>query len=185
MKKVLFFVLCIASLTTACTGNPGVTKMDTTDDIEVIDIDDVDYTGWIYSETVDEMTDKTCYMASVESENCAEFDFPYNGGSFLTFAIRDSPQYGKDMFISISKGQFNSGLNGEDIKIRFDSNEAFTVHCFVPSDRRHDYIFLNPRDFNKILKLLKQSKTMKINVEFFNQGSHTFTFDVEGLEWNH
>ena len=186
MKKVLFFVLCLASLTTACTGNPGVTKMDTTaSEEELVVTEDENNTGWTYSETVDEMTDKTCYMASVVSENSAEFGFPYDGGSFLTFVIRDSPQYGKDMFIAISKGQFNCSFNGEDIKIRFDSNEAFTVHCNGPSDMSQDYIFLNQRDFNKILKLLKESKTMKINVEFFNEGAHTFTFNVEGLEWNH
>lgn len=140
-------------------------------------------TSWKYHEEVDEMTDKISYYAWVTSENEVNFDFPYNGGSNLKFTVRDSPQYGKDIYIKISSGQFNSGLNGMPIKIRFDENPAFTVYCNEASDGSTDVLFL--KNYSSIIKKLKEAKRMKISAEFFDEGNHTFTFDVEGLEWNH
>ena len=33
--------------------------------------------------------------------------------------------------------------------------------------------------------LLKKSSTMKISVEFFQEGTRTFTFDVKDFKWDH
>lgn len=139
--------------------------------------------AWSYNESIDEMTDKTTYLASVVSENSVYFDFPYQGGSTLTFTLRDSPQYGKDAYIRISTGQFNSSYNGTTIKMRIDDKPAQTINCNEASDNSTDLLFL--RGYNKIVKALKGAKTMKISAEFFSEGVRTFTFDVSGLEWNH
>lgn len=183
MKKLIFFV-CSALLIFASCGDSssstGNTDGDTNQKSE--STEEVS-TAWEYSESVDEMTDKTNYYATIESENSVDFDFPYNGGSILTFTIRQSSQYGKEMYISISKGQFNAGISGTKIKVRFDDEEPFSVSCNTPSDYSTDVLFLT--GYDKLLKKLKNSKTMKINVEFFNEGTRTFEFDVEGLEWEH
>lgn len=139
--------------------------------------------AWSYNESIDEMTDRTTYLASVVSENSVYFDFPYQGGSTLTFTLRDSPQYGKDAYIRISTGQFNSSYNGTTIKMRIDDKPAQTINCSEASDNSTDLLFL--RGYNKIVKALKGAKTMKISAEFFSEGVRTFTFDVSGLEWNH
>ncbi len=98
--------------------------------------------NWSYSESIDEMTDKTTFLASVTSENEVNFDFPYNGGSVLTLTIRQSPQYGKDIYIKISKGQFNCGVYGETIKVRFDDDKPITFNCVEPSDHSSDLLFI-------------------------------------------
>lgn len=139
--------------------------------------------AWCYDETIDEMTDKTAYRAYVVSENSVDFDMPYDGGSKLTFTLRDTPQYEKDAYIRISPGQFNVSYNGTKIKVRFDDNPAMTINCNEASDNSMDVLFL--KDYDKILKALKEAKTMKISAEFFTEGTRTFTFDVSGLEWNH
>jgi hypothetical protein len=46
-----------------------------------------------------------------------------------------------------------------------------------------DVLFLN--GYKKLVERMKTAKTMKISVEFYNQGTHTFTFNVENLEWEH
>ena len=141
-------------------------------------------TKWEYNETVDEMTDKTTYIARVISENEVDFEFPYSGGSKLFLFLRNDPQYGKDVFIKISKGQFNSSiLDGQKIKVRFDEDKAFDVNCNTPSDHSSDVLFLT--GYRKIVDRLKTAKTMKISVEFFNEGKRTFTFDVKDLKWEH
>lgn len=139
--------------------------------------------SWEYSEEIDEMTDKTTYIASINSTNEVEFGFPYEGGSSLRLILRDSPQYGKDIMISISSGQFNTDIYGTKIKVRFDDAPAFDVKCNEPSDVSSDVLFLT--NYSKLIKLMKESKTLKINAEFFQEGVHTFTFDIEGLKWEH
>lgn len=139
--------------------------------------------AWSYEESIDEMTDKTTYLAYVVSENSVNFDFPYQGGSTLTFTLRNSPQYGKDAYIRISSGQFNVSYSGTTIKLRIDDNPAMTINCNEASDNSMDILFL--RGYNKIVKALKGAKTMKISAEFFSEGTRTFTFDVSGLEWDH
>ena len=170
-----------------CTSNDSSTESTTESSTNVTQessqVKKSSKTAWEYCETIDEMTDKTTYYASIESENEVKFEFPYNGGSSLTLTIRDSPQYGKNMYIKISKGQFNSGFDGTNIKVRFDDKEPITVHCNFPSDYSTDLFFL--ANYNKLLNLIKDSKTMKINAEFFSEGTRTFTFKTEGLEWNH
>ena len=138
---------------------------------------------WVYNESIDEMTDKISYTATVVSENSVDFDFPYQGGSTLQFTLRNDPQYGRDAYIRISSGQFNTSYNGTKIKLRIDDNEAKTIYCNEASDGSQDVLFLN--GYDKIVKALKGAKTMKISAEFFSEGTRTFTFNVEGLEWNH
>ena len=187
MKIFSFFVCSVALVFASCgdsnasTNGQDSATGDTTQEVEKIG--EEKRSAWEYTESVDEMTDKTAYFATVYSENSVDFDFPYDGGSTLSFTIRQSPQYGNDMYIHISKGQFNSGISGTKIKVRFDDNDPIPVNCTTPSDYSSDILFL--KGFDKLLKHLKESKTMKINVEFFNEGAHTFTFDVNGLEWNH
>lgn len=189
MKTKLLFTGLITLTLTSC----DVSSVQTTDATEFIAADttlveaapeiEEPASAWQYSEQIDEMTDKNTYCAYTVSTNEVTFDFPYEGGSSLTFTIRDSPQYGKDMYIRISKGQFNAKYNGTKIKVRFDDDPAFDVYCNESSDLSMDILFL--RGYNKILPKLKKAKTMKIAAEFFNEGVRTFTFDVEGLEWNH
>lgn len=187
MKKFSFFVCAVALIFASCGDSKVSTnRQDSAVDViseETGSIEVEDQSDWKYSESVDEMTDKTAYFATIESDNSVDFEFPYDGGSTLSFTIRQSPQYGNDMYIRISKGQFNPGISGTKIKVRFDDNEAISVNCVEPSDYSTDLLFL--KGYDKLLKQIKDSKSMKINVEFFNEGTRTFTFNIQGLEWNH
>lgn len=139
--------------------------------------------AWKYFDEVDEMTDKTAYFASVTSDDAAYFDFPYEGGSYLTLTVRKSPKFGNDVYIRISKGQFKTAYDGTTIKVRFDDEPQFSVSCNEASDGSSDILFLN--GFNKLVGKLKTHKTMKVNAEFYQEGNHTFTFDIENFEWAH
>lgn len=184
---ISFFALCIMSCDGSSKTSNCSAKSEPLPEIveDTTSVTKKESTHWEYFDSVDEMTDKKTYMAEIVSENDVNFDFPYQGGSKLSFTIRESPQYGKDMLIRISKGQFNIGIYGETIKVRFDDEPAFDVKCTESSDYSTDVLFLNTKFYKKMLEKLKTSKTMKINAEFFNEGNHTFTFIVSGLEWNH
>lgn len=181
LLSLFFLSSCIDSQKSTCAPNSDKEEIDT----ESVSMDVKKKSDWKYSETEDEMIDKPIYFAYIESENKVDFDFPYDGGSRLAFIIRESPQYGNDMYIKISKGQFNAGIDGDKIQIRFDNDEAFTIKCSSPSDLSADQLFLRSSEFDRILKLIKESKTMKIKAEFFDEGTRTFRFNIEGLEWDH
>ena len=74
-------------------------------------------------------------------------------------------------------------IDGQTIKVRFDEDQAFNVKCNGPSDHSMDVLFLN--GYKKVVDRLKTAKTMKVSVEFFNEGTRTFTFDVANLNWEH
>ena len=181
-------VLC-SGFFSSCAGNSTTGNNDLgTGDSMFVEEDTVvsqePLSNWMYNETLDEMTDETSYLAYTISEDLAHFDFPYNGGSNLVLYLRNDPQYGKHVFIKITQGQFNTSIiDGQTIKVRFDSDKAFNVHCDGASDHSMDVLFLS--GYKKLVERMKTAKTMKISVEFYNQGTHTFTFNVENLNWEH
>lgn len=137
--------------------------------------------AWEYTEETDEMTDKVNRRAYVISENSANFDFPYDGGSRLALNIRDHSTLGKDIWIYIDKGQFNTGIYGQKVTLRFDDEKPITVNGNSSSDGSADVLFLS--SYKKLLPKLLKAKTLKVQVEFFQEGNRTFTFDVAGLKW--
>ncbi|MBD5254625.1 MAG: hypothetical protein HDS53_00910 [Barnesiella sp.] len=192
MKKLLFVPALMLSLASCVDLSNSGSGSDSNgyeydsiaaDTIDAETMIDAKSGNWQYREEIDEMTDKTSYYAKTVSTNSVDFGFPYEGGSTLSLTVRDSPQYGEDVFISVSKGQFNSHYNGTTIKMRFDDADPFTVNCSEPSDLSSDILFLN--GYSKIVGLLKKSSTMKISVEFFQEGTRTFTFDVKDFKWDH
>lgn len=94
----------------------SVESVDVTND-NVTVTEDVD---WVYTSEKDEMTDKVSTYATLKSENIVDFDFPYNGGSYMTLSVRKSPKYGTDVYIHISKGQFISNEYNEQIRCPLD-----------------------------------------------------------------
>lgn len=141
-------------------------------------------TKWKYSEQLDEMTDETIYFASITSENYTEFKFPYNNQLiYLTLTVRKHPQSGINVYLSIPEGQFNPTYPKTKITARFgDENPEFWT-CDMPSDGSTEILFI--RDAANFVKKLKDANSLKISVEFFQEGSSTFSFITEGFEWEH
>lgn len=194
MKTKIYLSILSTLIFISCENKQNSTDSATIETVAAIDVSEIQSdstaniakkSNWEYTEEKDEMTDKMCYMAATESLNAVEFGFPYEGGSKLFFIIRDSPQFGKDMYMIISRGQFMTHYNGTKITVRFDDKEAFTVKCAESSDSDTGILFVENYYYKKMLEQLKSSDTMKINAEFFHEGTRTFTFDISGLEWDH
>lgn len=139
---------------------------------------------WSYDQDKDELTGKSTWFASVTSENYESFDFPYNDTPiFMTIAIRKSPRYGTDVYISVPTGQFNTGIDETYISVRFDEGKVTRWSCNEPSDNSSTVLFIN--NAKAFINKLKSSKECRISAEFYQQGSPTFTFKTAGLKWNH
>jgi hypothetical protein len=136
---------------------------------------------WRYTETEDAMTSKTTTTATVGAKDELMFDFPYNGGSIAQILLRNKNGR-NDVMLIVSKGQFNSSINDNYVKIRFDDTPAKTYSYGRPSDGSSDTIFLNSTA--ELIAKMKTSKKVIIEAEFFQEGLKQMEFNVSGLKWD-
>jgi hypothetical protein len=131
---------------------------------------------WKYGTLNDEMDGGKTYYASIKSKNKAEFDFPYEGGSYLFFKYSKEKE-NESVFLRITKGQFSIGLGDlNHVRIRFDDEEPMNFKYF-DSDKL-EFILL--KDFKPISGKLKTAKKMKIEASFYG-AIKIFDFDIEGF----
>ena len=135
---------------------------------------------WQFQEDVDKMTSKTVKYASIEANEELEFKFPYDGGSVASLTIRKKDG-GNDIYLSVSKGQFNGTYDGGQIRIKFDDEQPKKFSFVAPSDGSADMIFINSE--KTIIAKLKNTKKIIIETEFFNEGNRQMEFDVAGFKW--
>lgn len=135
--------------------------------------------SWHISTSTDEMTDKEIVVASLRSVNTVDFDFPYEGGSFLTMSVRKW-NGDIDVYFKISKGQFVcSEYKGTDIvSIRFDDEDAVQYKVVEPSTGNSDILFIKSSSSEKaILSKCKKAHTIKVQTNFYSEGSRVFVFE--------
>ena len=137
---------------------------------------------WQYQEKVDKMSSAKNYFATIESDNTIDFEFPYDGGSTGSITVRNMEK-ANEVLIGISKGQFNSGVDGTTLKVRFDDKKPVTFDCSEPSDGSSDVLFIqSPKKF---ITMLKAAKKVIIQAEFYDSGLKEMEFDTKDFKWNH
>src|SRR5687767_13457752 len=61
--------------------------------------------AWGYSEYNDEMGRGKVFHTSTQSTNTISLGFPYEGPQHCILSIREHPEYGRDVYLTIEKGQ--------------------------------------------------------------------------------
>lgn len=135
---------------------------------------------WEYSNTEDKMTSKITHIATIESNDQLDLKFPYEGGVAAYIKLRKMRNE-TNVILQISKGQFNSGVDGESIKVRFDNRKPETYSCERAGDGDATVLFINSE--SRFIAMLKKAKKLLIEAEFFNNGNQIMEFNVSGLEW--
>ena len=138
---------------------------------------------WVYEEATDKMGGGTSKSASIGSINTFNLEFPYQGEQRATLTIRKHPRYGKDVILSIERGQFVCNTFDCRIDISFDGGKPILAGGNEPSDHSTTAVFIHGRSFDSLSRQIKKSKRMSIGMNFFQQGTRVFEFDVEGLKW--
>ncbi|MEG1934806.1 MAG: hypothetical protein RR141_02335 [Rikenellaceae bacterium] len=173
-KKLQFLLLSFAVFALVSCGGTSTTTSTSTAESSTTPI-----SKWEYSTSVDEMTGDTTTRAKCISENAARFQFPFEGENYLSIKVRKTNNE-HDILIEIDNGQFNSAsVYGQTISVKFDEGKIIDVFCKGASDGSGNVLFIDKE--KKFLPLLKDSKSMMIKVEFFQEGTRTFTFNTEGL----
>lgn len=136
---------------------------------------------WDYLFFADNVSGKNGKTAEVTSINSFEMNFPYQGGTTGSITIRNHPRQGKDIYFSINKGQLLcTSYEGCEVLVRFDDRKPFTIHANTPEDNSSTTLFLS--GYNRLVKEIEKSKTMIVEVTFFQNGTRAFEFDVSNFK---
>lgn len=154
-------------------STPALTHGDTT----------IKQSGWGYSEYADEMGRGRVYVNMIESTNTISLDSPYQGAQHGTLALREHPQYGKNVYISIEKGQLLDSDFHSKVLVRFDNDKPVSFPSVRPADLSSETLFLRGNAFSVFLNRLKTAKKLKIEVPVYQAGNQVLEFDVEGFTW--
>ena len=189
MKKIIlvivgvsFFVLCINMCNSITTSNSTYLDSDTA----VIDTalygnmpTEVEKKTWSLLTEQDKMDDSKSYWYSLQSDNYANFDFPYEGDSYLTITVRWMKKYGYDVLLEITKGQMvGNEYNGTNyVRVRFDGGKVQKFYYNEPNDGSSNLVFL--RNAQKFIEKCKNAKDIIIEQEFYQEGVHQFKFHVD------
>jgi hypothetical protein len=136
---------------------------------------------WRYNESTEQMGRGTVKHAQVESLNEVVFDFPYRGEQRGTLTLRSHPKYGKDVILSIEKGQFICRIDECAVAVRFDDGKPQNFSAIGPADHSTTSLFIRGHD--RFVTAAKKAKRVFIEAQFFQQGTRVFEFEIVGLKW--
>jgi hypothetical protein len=137
---------------------------------------------WDYSEFTDEMGRGKIYVNTIVSRNTISLEMPYEGAQHGKLSIREHPQHGKDVYVSIERGQLLDSDYHSKVLVRFDEDKPQSFSSSGPDDLSSEALFLRGA-FPVFLNKLKTAKTLRIEVPVYQAGNQVLEFDVEGFTW--
>jgi len=135
---------------------------------------------WVYTSDEDTMGRKRSF-AEVVSTNTLDFGFPYQGSQHGTLTIRKSARSGTEVMISIERGQFLCGVDECAVNVRFDDGPIQEFSAGEPSDHSTTVLFIEGQ--TRFTAHLRRAKTLRVEATFYQEGSQTLEFNVEGFSW--
>lgn len=134
---------------------------------------------WRYIQSTDPMSKKVTRKAMLQSENTLSFEFPYQGPQHATLHVRNHPEFGRDVIMSIEKGQILCSPYDCPMRIVFDDGTPVSVQGNSSADHDSTIVFLP--NFQRLTRRIAQAKEMRVQVNMFQQGAPTLIFDVTGF----
>ncbi len=136
---------------------------------------------WEYTEDSDNMANGAVKQAAIKSSNTVTFRFPYSRAQHAVLALRKHPRHGNDVILQIEQGQFLCAYDGCQVTARFDDESAQTFRAVEPADHRTTTLFI--KNYNDFVSQLRRANRLRIEANFYQEGSRVFDFDVAGLSW--
>jgi hypothetical protein len=138
--------------------------------------------GWHYSTDLDKIHNTTSIWNQLDSDNSVEYGFPY-GNQKLILAVRKRASDGTKVYVWMHKGQLVCDTsNGCPIKVKFNTSPPMTFTGWLPGDYSSDCLFLEPHE--RFIAQLRKSKSVVIEIEFYQHGSAQYEFTTTGFEWD-
>lgn len=137
---------------------------------------------WKVTERTDAMTDQTIKTACATSSNRVYLDSPY-GPRGARLCVRQHPEFGRDVYLSLDgSGQILCrSYDGCTVPVRFDDGEVQAFSANGPSDNSTETVFFVNE--GRFITSAKAASRVRVQLEFYQNGSQTFDFPAKGLEW--
>ncbi|MDU4094256.1 MAG: hypothetical protein E7H57_13420 [Pantoea sp.] len=147
---------------------------------------------WYSSYKNDEMRGTAQKFIETESDNTADFEFPYNGGSKMTLLLRSKKtqlkegQKAEDLpfseaILTISKGQFIChSFDDCHVSVKFDNGNIQKFSMSEAAGGRSDVIFFD--NSASFIKNIKKHKKLILEADFYQAGPKQFKFDLSGFD---
>ena len=137
--------------------------------------------AWTYGQEKDPMGRGPIKWAMNPSTNTVNLIAPYQGAQRGSLRVRIHPEYGRDIVLSVGRGQFNCRVSGCSVLVRFDEGEPMRYPVVEPADRSSNAVFIG--NYDDFVRGLLSAKVLRIEAEFFRNGPEIFAFNVAGLKW--
>ncbi len=140
---------------------------------------------WIYDSVTDQISGKEVTLATLRSANHHDLRSPYGPGIGARLEIRKHPRLGKDVMVSIDKGQILCrSYNPCTIAVRFDERPAIQFRGLSSATHESDTVFIE--NFQRFTTELARAKTVIIELPIYQDGnlSWTFTDDFSMTRFN-
>jgi RNA polymerase subunit RPABC4/transcription elongation factor Spt4 len=136
---------------------------------------------WRYQQESDPMTSAVTRYAQVTSTNTVNFQRPYSGAQHATLLLREHPRHGKDVIMSIERGQILCRSYEDcNVLVRFDDQKPVTYSGVGPADNSTESVFI--RNYSKFTANLKTAKRVRISTNIYQEGAPVFEFDVSDFD---
>ena len=136
--------------------------------------------NWIY-ETKEDTMGRTVSFAEVISDNTLDFDFPYQGVQHGRLEVRETTKTGMQANVRIERGQFLCHISECSVNIRFDDGPVRRVSAQGAADYSTTILFLESSE--SFFARMRKAKVLRVEAMFYQQGSRTLEFNVEGFKW--
>ena len=176
---VLFLMASKNSYTEKPSPNPPQNQHERQDVAAPVKLPKPKLPAWTYERYEDEMGRKRS-LAIPRPTSTLSFDFPYAGEQTPKLMIRKS-HMGTEILLEIERGQFICHVgSGCVVEVRFDDGPVTSYLAGGPSDYSSTLIFI--KNAQTFIAKMKMAKAVRIEATFYNQGSKTMSFDVEGFD---
>lgn len=136
---------------------------------------------WKYSSSEDAMSGGVTWQAQIRSINQVEFGFPYSAPQRATLTLRTHPRWGKDVYITIERGQFLcSSYDGCEVLVRFGEGQATKYKASEPESYSSTTLFV--RNYHAFVENMLKVDTVRISTNVYQEGSPIFEFNVKDFD---
>lgn len=182
MKKTLVVAIALIALgivVKSCSSSSAETTNTSPTETKTSSQPETSQNTWKYDSSINNMGDKYLY-AEVDANEKVYMEFPYNGGSTGTLLIRNKNGKKEAMFL-IDKGQIDTDYDGTYIRVKFDDQAPQKWSMSGSADNSSDILFFE--NATSLIKKVKESKKVVLEVPFFQNGNQQFVFNTENLNF--
>lgn len=138
--------------------------------------------GWTYRDQPDKEGGTPIRIATLQSRNTVSFAPPNEEEQPAHLTFRVHPRHGRDVLLGLKKARFACRFDECGVLVRFDEKPAKRFAAAAPGDSSTNTVFI--RDYGGFIAAVRTAKKVVIEAAFYQQGTRTFEFEVEGLRFD-